>query len=249
MIKDKIQIHTVPLNLSTFDEGTSSLNPLEFMIYTRLFLASYNRTLPDNDEMLARIARVEKKDVKKVRPMLEEKFKKVDGFLQNSRAELEKEKIKKLSEINRQKANERWKTGDSPMPTASERHMQNDIFGNAAAILTNNQHLIPNNQYLKTPSPSSFRRSQNAREGQEFKNISELVGGVGKRFLKVLDVTGQLQTMDILEIKKAAPNWDIEVLAKVYIDGINSGSREAPNSIPKAFPAWCLKYTKGKPPS
>jgi len=93
---------------------------------------------------------------------------------------------------------------------------------------------------LKTPSP---------RGCGGVKKISELVGGVGvKRALKVIDITGQLSGLDIQEVEKAAPSWDIEYLAKVYIDGINSGAREAPNSITKAFPKWCEKYTKGQPP-
>jgi len=99
-----MRIHTVQLNLADFDKGTSGLSPLEFTIYTRLFLAAYERTQPDNDEILARIARVEKKDIKKVRKMIEEKFKKVDGFFQNSRTELEKEKYKKISEKNKENA-------------------------------------------------------------------------------------------------------------------------------------------------
>ena len=244
-----MKIHTVQLNLADFDKGTSGLSPLEFTIYTRLLLAAYERALPDNDEILARIARVEKKDIKKVRRMLEEKFKKVDGFFINSRTELEKERYKKLSELNKEKANQRWKTGDSPMPTASNRQCQNEATGNAAAILTNNQHQPPNNQNgFKTPTP--FARAHTTHEGKEFKAIGDLVGGVGaKRLLKVLDVTGQLQHADIVAVQNAAPKWDIEVLAQVYVDGINSGSRDAPRSIPKAFPKWCEKYTGGKQPS
>lgn len=241
-----MKIHTVQLNLADFDKGTSGLSPLEFTIYTRLFLAAYERTLPDNDETLARIARVTKKDIKKARPVLEEKFKKVDGFLQNPRTELEKERYKKLSELNKEKANERWKIKGEGMPTASDRHSQNDTSGNAAAILTNNQHQPPINQNGLTPPP--FVKSHNAR-GEGVKSIGDLVGGVGgKRFLKVLDVTGQLQHADIVEVQRAAPGWDIEVLAQTYVDGINSGKREAPNSIPKAFPKWCAKYTGGKAP-
>lgn len=94
------------------------------------------------------------------------------------------------------------------------------------------------NLNLSTPAP---------RGSGGVKKISDLVGGVGKN-LKVIDITGQLSGSDIQRIEKIAPNWDIENLAKVYIDGINSGAREAPNSISKAFPVWCALYTKGKPP-
>jgi len=232
-----MRIHTVQLNLADFDKGTSGLSPLEFTIYTRLFLAAYERTLPDNDEILARIARVEKKDIKKVCKMIEEKFKKVDGFFQNSRTELEKEKYKKISEKNKENANERWKTKDQAMPSALPKNENGNAIGKASAMLPNNQHPITNNQYNITPTP--------VNRGGGFKRIGDLVGGVGKMW-KIIDITGQLSTTDILEIKRVNQGWDIENLAKVYVDGINSGMREAPRSIPKAFPRWCEKYTKGK---
>lgn len=102
----------------------------------------------------------------------------------------------------------------------------------------------PNNGVFQTPTP--FTNS--ARSG-DFKKIGDFVGVVGEGALfKILDVTGQLSQDDITIVKKAAPGWDIEGLAKVYIDGINSGLRKPPRSIPKAFPAWCSKYTKGKRP-
>lgn len=233
-----MRIHTVQLNLADFDKGTSGLSPLEFTIYTRLFLAAYERTLPDDDEILARIARVEKKDIKKVRRMIEEKFKKVDGFFQNSRTELEKEKYKKISEKNKENANGRWKHKDEAMPTALPKNENGNATGKASAMLPNNQHPITNNHKLKTPTPTP--------RGGGFKKI-DLVGGVGK-MLRVIDITGQLSGADIIEIERVAQGWNIENLAKVYVDGINSGVREAPRSIPKAFPRWCAKYTKGQRP-
>jgi hypothetical protein len=107
---------------------------------------------------------------------------------------------------------------------------------NATAMLPNNQHLITNNSLIKTPTPTPRG---------EFKKIGDLVEGVGvKKNLTVIDIVGQLQTQQIQEIQKVANGWDIEHLAKVYVDGINSGKREPPNSISKAFPKWCENYTK-----
>ncbi|MBP7710765.1 MAG: DUF1376 domain-containing protein [Rickettsiales bacterium] len=91
--------------------------------------------------------------------------------------------------------------------------------------------------YTQTPAP--------VMRGLGFKSFGEVVGGVGK-MLKVIDVTGQLSGADIIEVQKVANGFDIEFLAKVYVDGINSGKREAPNSIPKAFPKWCAKYAVKK---
>lgn len=48
--------------------------------------------------------------------------------------------------------------------------------------------------------------------------------------------------------KANAPGWDVYGLMKVYSEGINAGTREAPRNPNGAFPAWCAAYTKGKSP-
>jgi uncharacterized protein YdaU (DUF1376 family) len=236
-----MKIHTVQLNLEDFDNGTSDLSPLEFGIYTRLFLASYTRDLPNDNEKLSRIARCKISEIKKCRKIIDAKFIKIENFLKNNRAEKERDRYKKISEKNKNNASERWKIKDSVMPVAYQPQTESDANRNAIAMLPNNQHLTPNNGIIKTPTPT---------RQVEFKKIGDLGLGVGvKKNLSVIDVIGQLQTEQIQEIQRVVNGWDIEHLAKVYVDGINSGMREAPNSIPKAFPAWCVKYTKGKKPN
>jgi hypothetical protein len=122
------------------------------------------------------------------------------------------------------------------MPVACEPQTEWQANRNATAMLPNNQHLITNNSLIKTPTPTPRG---------EFKKIGDLGLGVGvRKNLKVIDITGQLSGENIQEIQKVAKGWDIEYLAKVYVDGINSGKREPPNSISKAFPKWCENYTK-----
>lgn len=48
--------------------------------------------------------------------------------------------------------------------------------------------------------------------------------------------------------RREAPEWDINYLAGVYNEGVNSGNRDAPRKPNDAFPAWCGRYTKGKSP-
>ena len=62
------------------------------------------------------------------------------------------------------------------------------------------------------------------------------------------DVLNSLNDEAERKVKKNAPGWCMNHLANVYIAGINSGKREPPDSIAKAFPAWCKVYTKGKSP-
>lgn len=228
-----MKIHTVQLNLEDFDNGTSDLSPLEFGIYTRLFLASYTRELPDDDEKLARIARCKISEIKKARPIIEKKFKKIDGFFLNSRTEIEKIKYQKISEKNKINARNRWKINNEVMPTALPKKEN----GKAVAMLPNTYNLIPNNITPNSRNNSSY--------GLEFKKFGDLVGGVGvEKKIQVIDVVGKLQEITIQKIQANCRGWDIEHLAKVYVDGINSGKREPPNSIEKAFPKWCESYTK-----
>lgn len=236
-----MKIHTVQLNLEDFDNGTSEMSLLEFAIYTRLFLASYTKNLPDDDEKLSRIARCKISEIKKVRPMIESKFQKFEGFLKNFRVESEREKYKKRSETNRAIRLEALKRQEEAQRIVNQSSNNSSTIRLTNDQLPNTQHLKPTTHNFKTPTPTNY--------GEGVKKLGDVVGGVGsKRFLKVIDVTGQLQQADIIEVKKAAPDWDIEALAKVYVDGINSGSREAPRSIPKAFPKWCFAYTGGNPP-
>lgn len=236
-----MKIHTVQLNLEDFDNGTSDLSPVEFGIYTRLFLASYTRDLPDDDEKLARIARCKVSEIKKCRKIIDAKFYKSENFLKNFRTESERTRYQEISKKNKINASERWKIKGEGMPTALPKNENGNPTRNAIAMLPNNQHLITNNSIIKTPTPTP-------RVGVE-KN-GDFGNGEGvRKNLKIIDVIGQLQTEQIQEIQRFAVGWDIEYLAKVYVEGINSGMREAPNSIPKAFPAWCGKYTKGKKPN
>lgn len=236
-----MKIHTVQLNLEDFDNGTSDLSPVEFGIYTRLFLASYTRDLPDDDEKLSRIARCKVSEIKKCRKIIDAKFYKSENFLKNFRTESERTRYQEISKKNKINASERWKIKGEGMPTALPKNENGNPTGKAVGMLPNNQHLTPNNTPIKTPTPTPW---VGVEKNGDFGNGE----GVRKN-LKIIDVIGKLQTEQIQEIQRFAVGWDIEYLAKVYVDGINSGMREAPNSIPKAFPAWCGKYTKGKKPN
>jgi len=225
-----MKIHTVQLNIEDFDNGTSDLSPLEFAIYTRLFLASYNRDLPDCNEKLSRIARCKRSEIVKCRQVIDAKFKKVGDFLKNSRAELEREHYKIISNKNKSNARERWKIKGEAMPTASISHNEAQTDRNASAMLPNTYNLTPNN--LKTPTP--FSTSGNK-------------GGVLKNLEKGKDLIALLNDDQLKKAKKNAPSWDIYNLADIYVEGVEK--RGMPNNPPLAFIGWCLKYTKGNPPS
>jgi hypothetical protein len=51
-----------------------------------------------------------------------------------------------------------------------------------------------------------------------------------------------------IKARRAAPGWDIYRLMKIYNQGIKDGLRKPPDFPEKAFPVWCARYTKGRPP-
>lgn len=126
-------------------------------------------------------------------------------------------------------------------PSSAQLQAQLEKESSPASSPVSSNQTQTQTQTLKTPTPWV-----NSARGVGVKKIGDLGFGVGKKW-KVIDVTGQLSGLDIQEVQRVAPGWDVEHLAKVYIDGINSG-RPAPNSVPKAFPKWCAKYTKGLKP-
>lgn len=70
--------------------------------------------------------------------------------------------------------------------------------------------------------------------------------GVLKNGFGSWDVKQHLNEKAIAMARKNAPEWDIYYLMTVYNQGIPK--RGAPTHPNSAFPAWCLKYTKGHPP-
>jgi uncharacterized protein YdaU (DUF1376 family) len=62
------------------------------------------------------------------------------------------------------------------------------------------------------------------------------------------DIMRILTDAELLDAKQAAPGWDVYYHARVYNEGVNSGTRERPKYPGKAFAAWCKAYRKGQKP-
>lgn len=115
------------------------------------------------------------------------------------------------------------------------------------------QNLKPKIEDFKTPpyppvvenSVDNFAKPIGSIVGQ---GLGVLKQSFKREGLRVDDVIRQLEDSGMGRAKSSAPGWDIYHLAEIYVSGINSGKREAPDSIKAAFPAWCAKYTKGKQP-
>lgn len=95
-------------------------------------------------------------------------------------------------------------------------------------------HSTPNQpSTTKTPTPSVTTSA----------GVYKIEGG-----MKNYDVMHHISDAALLKAKQAVDGWDIYRLIGVYNESIRSGARDIPRNINAAFPAWCPKYTKGKPP-
>lgn len=69
--------------------------------------------------------------------------------------------------------------------------------------------------------------------------------GVGSGGFSIFDVMTEEGER---EARRAAPGWDLRHLCGIFDGKVRAGTFTAPNDPDTAFPAWCAKYTKGKPP-
>ncbi len=79
-------------------------------------------------------------------------------------------------------------------------------------------------------------------------NIKSNLSSATPRAREGFDVLIFLNGDDLEDAKRQAPRWDIYHLAKLYNDAVASEKLEPPRVPRRAFPAWCKKFTKGKPP-
>ena len=119
---------------------------------------------------------------------------------------------------------------------------------------SSNQNQNQNNGVIKPLTPLKSK-IDNKLDDEFVISLSKGASGVlkpcfkgGEKKWRVDNVMNALDDGALAKAKENAPTWDIYHLAEIYVDGINSGKREAPKSVKAAFPAWCLKYTKGMKP-
>ena len=112
------------------------------------------------------------------------------------------------------------------------------IPNSMTSINTNNsQSKKTNNQY-----PSSSR-GELGMFGSD-KNFADSAFGSLN-----FDIDHYLSDEARQKAREAAPGWDQYALMKKYNNYINEKCKEKPIYPNKAYPAWCAKITKGKPPS
>ena len=220
------KIHTIQLNIGDFLGGTAHMDATEIGAYWSLLLASYqakDNSLPNDPNRLHRMAKCSGKVWGRISGTVLEKFTPDPTDLTkliHKRVLEDAQKYLLRSADNTEKVLKYLETKKPTVQPDDELQFNNPI---------------PNTQESKLLTPESLTA----------RGFSD--SGFGK---KGFDIRPMIDD-DVLEAcRRAAPQWDIQGhLAGIYNEGINSGARERPRCPKKAFPAWCARYTKGKPPS
>jgi uncharacterized protein YdaU (DUF1376 family) len=244
-----MNIHTIQLNIANLEGGTRHMDATEFGAYMSLLIACYqdkDHCLLDDNARLARMAKCSSHKWKKIRPVIEEKFKVFEKNLKkywsHSRIEKDVEKYKNLSEQNAKNAAKRWQSKDSNkkdvMRPALRPH--NEPQSDSQCDRNATKHQTPIITELLTP-PYPLEKPKQKKSG----SLKTSFKGEG---VTVDNIMVELDDEALALCRKNAPEWDIYYLANVYITGINDETRPPPRNVKKAFPAWCGGYTKGKTP-
>jgi uncharacterized protein YdaU (DUF1376 family) len=246
-----MKIHTIQLNIEDYKNGTEFMDAEQSGAYLHLLMACYQSKeacLPDDDVILARIAKVSPYKWKKIKPIILEKFvsfeKNSKKYFKNFRVNLELEKIKNLSEKNRSNICKRWQTEAS-------QESQEDTIVLRSYYDRNTNNKLEDIKEEKNINPYI------PLEDSEQKSNAEISGVEKQVSWEVNDIINALDDKSLQLAKINAPGWDVYHLAGVYVDGINNdiiidgvnkGKRPKPKCIKAAFPEWCKRYTKGLRP-
>lgn len=132
---------------------------------------------------------------------------------------------------------------------------QNTLFDSLPDTLSDRvspQDTHPNQTLTETPTPTDasadasgvLTSSEEGVGGSSFKPISSALPSNSG-----YDVLQHIRDTTYEAAKRNAPGWDFQNLIRIYNEGIRNGERTPAINANLAFPAWVLKYTKGKPPA
>ncbi len=236
----------IPLWTDAFIADTVHLNAAQTGAYLMLLMCAWRTkdcALPDDDAQLARFSRMTKAQWKKNKDVIMAFWEKND---EQKWIQLRLNDERKSVLLKRESAS---RAGAASALKRKERHstaVKDTLQQNA------NHHT--HTTYPKHNNPQTpLGKSCSKNDDRELVNKS-LVEGVLKNGIGGVGVVGGYRVQDRLsddawqDARAHAPGWDINQLASVYNEGINSGKRESPKYPNKAFPVWCKKYTKGHPP-
>lgn len=184
-------IHTIPLHMGDLIQDTYHLSAAEFGAYVRLIVAHYRYGvdgIPDQDELLRKLAGCTGRQWPQIRPMVEPFFTLQDGVWLQKRVLQVLQAMQAKSHHNRDNALKRWKT---PHATASDSQCD----GNANAM----QSIIHN--------PVSTKKEGFAFVGEVIRVTERDYAQWQKTFHTIPDLNAELRSLDSYYAVNGRDNW------------------------------------------
>lgn len=231
----------LPLFTDAFIADTIHLSALQTGAYIMLLMAAWRTptcTLPDDDKILAKYARLDLRNFIKNKPLLMGFWEKnVDGTWYQRR--LRDERL-----------------------FVDERRSKNMLAGKASALkrhdtistsvqpkqieISTNPTLNPTLSSKKESSltPSIVLKPPLPPTNEDKKGVLKFGSEDGRIFS--IERLLHDDFRDRAKLLCKALNWDFYHICKIYDEGVNSGTRSAPTKPNEAFIAWIPAYTKNR---
>lgn len=148
-----MHIHTIQLNIEKVIGGTIGMDATEFGAYMSLVIAAYQckNRLPDNDERLSRIARLDLRAWVDIKDLVMAKFSNIEGSWMHDGVQKELDRCFKLSEKNKANA---LKRNESRKPVGEPNlELETDASLTQKEANTNNKEQITNNNKKEIEAP------------------------------------------------------------------------------------------------
>jgi uncharacterized protein YdaU (DUF1376 family) len=223
----------LPLFTDAFLADTLHLTAAQTGAYLMLLMVAWRTTdcsLPDDDIILAKYARMDKRAWAVNKSVIMSFWTKTDD------CRWMQKRLKDERKIADARRDQAIRAGKSSALKRKDRHSTDATTERQRNV---NYPKPKPTYYPQTPKPSEKDNSTHDVIKGVFKN-----GGLGGGY-KIENLLSDDAWQDA---RSHAPGWDIHHLASVYCEKINSGERDPPVHPNKAFPLWCKAYTKGVPP-
>lgn len=194
----------MPLYVAAYRKKTARLTCEQHGAYLLLIMDCWvDGPLPDDDVALAQVARLELREWKKMRPVIQRFFAVVDGRWLNERVEEEREKAQRLSaarrESGRQGGRPRKQTESDQKPIGFTEQNQNGSQTETPA-------------FVARPSPTEVRGSKKPLTISERERADERAGGSSASRAEPFDVEAY-QAASIAKLKSKQEGQDDVVSA------------------------------------
>jgi len=236
------ELNMMPLLTDAYLADTTHLSLEEHGAYLKLLMVMWRNGgwLPNDDQMVCRYLSITMNKWKKLKPVIAQFFTyEINRFTQKKLQKIfiAKSNLVKQNRENGSKGGKYKSLKNKKLDLANATNSLDDsLKRNDSESLAYQKPETRNNKH-----PTSLPSSRARENGIGVFKKSER-GGDSRSF----DVTLLLSDSGFAAARKSAPGWDIYHLASIYNEGIQK--RGIPNNPDKAFPAWCLVYTKGNPP-